>query len=77
LKTRKSSKVFLNFQKERAPIFAKEDEVYYPHVDAGKRIPDRELIAHAAQGPLPPSFFALKAWLFGCGKKSRSTNGNS
>src|SRR3982751_2328331 len=48
------------FQQAARAHFRKEDEVYYPYVDAGKRIEDRELM-HTLRNDHAAVVFALES----------------
>jgi iron-sulfur cluster repair protein YtfE (RIC family) len=52
--------VFSTFHQEVRAHFRKEDEVYYPFVDAGKKIKDRELI-HALRNDHAAVVFTLES----------------
>jgi iron-sulfur cluster repair protein YtfE (RIC family) len=56
----KLEEVFLKLQKETRAHLRKEDEVYYPHVDAGKKISDRELM-HTLRNDHAAVVFALES----------------
>ncbi len=51
---------FSNLQKEVRDHFRKEDEVYYPYVDAGGKIGDRELM-HTLRNDHAAVVFALES----------------
>jgi iron-sulfur cluster repair protein YtfE (RIC family) len=48
------------FQKDARAHFRKEDEVYYPHVDQGKKLGDRELM-HSLRNDHAAVVFALES----------------
>jgi iron-sulfur cluster repair protein YtfE (RIC family) len=52
--------LFLDFQKSARAHLRKEDEVYYPHVDAGKKLRDRELM-HSLRNDHAAVVFALES----------------
>jgi len=56
----KLESVFPTFQREVREHFRKEDEAYYPHVDAGKTTSDRELM-HALRNDHAAVVFALES----------------
>ena len=51
---------FPTFQQDVRAHFRKEDDVYYPHVGAGKKIADRELI-HALRNDHAAVVFTLES----------------
>jgi len=52
--------LFLDFQKSARAHLRKEDEVYYPYVDAGKKLGDRELM-HSLRNDHAAVVFALES----------------
>jgi len=52
--------LFLTFQKEARAHFHKEDDVYYPYVDDGKKLEDRELM-HTLRNDHAAVIFALES----------------
>src|SRR5262245_20393098 len=52
--------MYLAFQKHAREHLLKEDGVYYPHVDAGKRIADRDLM-HTLRNDHAAVVFALES----------------
>ncbi len=52
--------VYPAFQQAARAHFRKEDEVYYPYVDAGKRLEDRELM-HTLRNDHAAVVFALES----------------
>jgi iron-sulfur cluster repair protein YtfE (RIC family) len=52
--------IFLTLQREVRAHLRKEDDVYYPHVDAGKKIADRELI-HSLRNDHAAVIFTLES----------------
>src|SRR5258706_113609 len=52
--------MFPAFQQDVRAHFRKEDDVYYPHVDGGKKITDRELI-HALRNDHAAVIFSLES----------------
>ncbi|OGR93101.1 MAG: hypothetical protein A2992_08860 [Elusimicrobia bacterium RIFCSPLOWO2_01_FULL_59_12] len=61
--------VFLKFQHDARAHFRKEDEVYYPYVDSGKKIGDRELM-HTLRNDHAAVIFALESLAIRLRKKS-------